>query len=623
LRYVAITPQTASIAVATTQQFTAQAFYSDGTTKDATMLATWASSNTNVATITPAGLATAGTTAGTSTISATYLGASATAALTVTQPYTAIVVSCTPATVAVGLTSNCTATGNPGAVDITTSVTWSSSTPTVATIPMSASASPIVATSILQGTTNISATLGTLTSNNFKLTVQVGPVSLKVSPSTPSLPIGGSAQFTALELWSDGTTHTPSGTVTFASSATGVLNVLGSGASAAVSAGSATVTATEGSLTGNTTVTVTAGVTKFAYISNNGDSAVQWYTVTAANAAPLASQGTVSVATPPVQTIIHPSGNFMYVIDNSSNVHVYSINTSTGQPSDTLLPITPAGQADANFGAIDPYGRYLYVVDSGSTLAPLPPNPLGTLFAFSINPTTGALTQIGSSPITAGLNAPLWVGVDRTGSYVYVTNSGANTLNAYQIGATGALTPLATANYPTGSAPTYATIDPSGNHVYVANNGDGTVTGYTVTKSTGALTPMTPATITGTANHVLNLVVDPSNKYLYVLDAGDPTTKPVTNGQVFGYVLNSDGSIPSAAITQTPIAAGPVPTGIATDISGTLLAVDNGGIGGPGGAGSISLYTITPSSGALTAKAPATEAAGQTALLVTFYNAAQ
>ena len=86
LRYVAITPQTASIAVATTQQFTAQAFYSDGTTKDATMLATWASSNTNVATITPAGLATAGTTAGTSTISATYLGASATAALTVTQP---------------------------------------------------------------------------------------------------------------------------------------------------------------------------------------------------------------------------------------------------------------------------------------------------------------------------------------------------------------------------------------------------------------------------------------------------------------------------------------------------------------------------------------------------------
>jgi len=193
-------------------------------------------------------------------------------------------------------------------------------------------------------------------------------------------------------------------------------------------------------------------------------------------------------------------------------------------------------------------------------------------------------------------------------------------LSAYQIAATGALTPLATANYPTGSTPAYATIDPSGNHIYVANNGDGTVTGYTVNKTTGALTAMTPATITGTANHVLNVIVDPSNKYLYVLDAGDPTTNPVTNGQVFGYVLNTDGSIPSTAISGTPIAAGPVPTGMAVDISGTLLAVDNSG---STGTGSISLYTITPSSGALTAKTPASVAAGNVAQLVTFYSAAQ
>jgi hypothetical protein len=30
--------------------------------------------------------------------------------------------------------------------------------------------------------------------------------------------------------------------------------------------------------------------------------------------------------------------------------------------------------------------------------------------------------------------------------------------------------------------------------------------------------------VTGTLNHVLNVVVDPSGKYLYALDEGDPTT---------------------------------------------------------------------------------------------------
>jgi 6-phosphogluconolactonase (cycloisomerase 2 family) len=605
------------------------AFYSDGSSKDATSLVTWASSNTNVATITPAGLATAGTTAGTSTISATYLGASASAMLTVKQTFTAIVVSCTPASVTISLTSNCTATGNPGTVDITTSVTWSSSKPAVATIPASASASPAVATSVAAGSTDISATLGTLMSNNFSLTVAAGPVSLKVSPATPSLPIGGSAQFTAVELWSDGTTHPPSGTVTFASDTTAVLNVLSSGASSALTAGSAKVTATEGSLTGDTTVTVTGGVTKFAYIANIGDNDIQWYTVTAANAAPLVSAGTATPTnTSSVQAIVHPSGNFLYSIESGSgagtHVRVYTVNPSTGQLTDAGLPTPAVGQGNANFGAVDPYGRYLYVLDSGNPHGT--PATLGSLFALSINPSTGALTPIGSGPITTGLDFPACVVVDRTGSYVYVTNEGLNlstnknTLNAYQIGATGALTPLATANYPTGSTPAYATIDPSGNHIYVANNGDGTVTGYTVNKTTGALTAMTPATITGTANHVLNVIVDPSNKYLYVLDAGDPTTNPVTNGQVFGYVLNTDGSIPSTAISGTPIAAGPVPTGMAVDISGTLLAVDNSG---STGTGSISLYTITPSSGALTAKTPASVAAGNVAQLVTFYSAAQ
>jgi 6-phosphogluconolactonase (cycloisomerase 2 family) len=626
LRYITISPQTSTIDVTTTQQFTALAYYSDGTVKDGSGIVTWASSNAAVATINASGVAT-GVAAGTVTITASATGTpGATATLIVKQTYTSIAVSCSPASVGIGATSNCTATGNPGAVDISTLVTWSSSNTAVATIPASASATPAVAQSVGQGSTNISATFNGLTSNNFSLTVTGPvPVSLRVSPAAPSVAVGGAVNFTAMEVWSDNTTHTPSGTVTWTSSATTTAPIIASsGVATGLAAGSSTITATENSpaITGNTTLTVVAGVTKFAYISNIGDGTIQWYTVTAANATPLVNAGTpVSLGTvAPVQTIVHPTGNFLYAIDNVSQVHVYTINTTTGQPTDTGLALVTAGQGDTNYGVIDPYGRFLYVIDSGGSGVA---NPLGTLFAFAIDPVTGALTMIGTGPIIAGLDAPAGIVIDRTGSYVYVTNSGfnatanANTVNAYKIDqATGALSALGTPSYPTGATPEYATIDPSGSHIYVANDGDGTVSGYSINTSTGALTPFAggPTMVTGSIS-VLNLVIDPSGKYLYVLDAGDPTTTPITNGRVFGYVLNSDGTLPTTPITGTPQTAGGLPTGIAIDATGTLLAIDNSNDN------DISLYTVG-SGGSVSPKTPATVAAGTNDVFVTFYNAA-
>ncbi len=80
---ITVTPADPSLVADGTQQFTATANYSDGSTKNVTSSATWSSSNTAVATINSSGLAT-GVTSGTTIITATDNSETATTTATVT-----------------------------------------------------------------------------------------------------------------------------------------------------------------------------------------------------------------------------------------------------------------------------------------------------------------------------------------------------------------------------------------------------------------------------------------------------------------------------------------------------------------------------------------------------------
>lgn len=84
LESIAVTPETASIAVGSTQQFTATGTYSGGSTADLTTQVTWTSSDTTVATINASGLAT-GVAVGEATITATLDSLTDSATLTVTE----------------------------------------------------------------------------------------------------------------------------------------------------------------------------------------------------------------------------------------------------------------------------------------------------------------------------------------------------------------------------------------------------------------------------------------------------------------------------------------------------------------------------------------------------------
>jgi hypothetical protein len=84
LSSISVTPANSSIAAGTTQAFKATGTYSNGTTQDLTSQVTWSSSNTAVAAISSAGVAT-GVAAGTTTIAAGKDGISGSTSLTVTS----------------------------------------------------------------------------------------------------------------------------------------------------------------------------------------------------------------------------------------------------------------------------------------------------------------------------------------------------------------------------------------------------------------------------------------------------------------------------------------------------------------------------------------------------------
>lgn len=265
---IAVTPVNPSIAAGTHQQFTATGTYTDGTTQNLTTTASWNSSNAGAATISNAagsqGLA-ASLAAGSTTITAASGGISGTATLTVT-PATLVSIAVTPAnpSIAKGTAKQFTATGSysDGSMqNITTVVAWSSSNTGVATISNAAGSNGLAAASAA-GSALITAATGSVSGSTTLTVTPATLVSISVAPANASITAGATQQFTATGTYSDGSTQNITTAVTWSSSNTGaaqISNASGSnGLATGVGAGTATITAASGSVSGTAPLTVTA-----------------------------------------------------------------------------------------------------------------------------------------------------------------------------------------------------------------------------------------------------------------------------------------------------------------------------------------------------------------------------
>ncbi len=307
-----ISPGTASVAVNGTQQFSAHATYSDGTSKDVTNSTdtSWTTSDGTLATVTNAaagggrgavfgggtgGLAT-GLAAGTPTINASYGGFSATASLTVTSavsnPQVGLYITPGAASVKVNGTQQFQAfatytDGTAVAVTNDANTSWGTSNATLATITTPGSAAGPgaifgggaggLATGLAAGTLTINASYGGF-SATATLTVTSVPtlIGLVITPATATIHVGQDQAFVATAEYSDGSTATVTTSATWTTSDAsiavmsamggagrgGPVAVVGGATATGLGVGSATVSAsyTESGVTktGSAALTVTA-----------------------------------------------------------------------------------------------------------------------------------------------------------------------------------------------------------------------------------------------------------------------------------------------------------------------------------------------------------------------------
>jgi YVTN family beta-propeller protein len=141
---------------------------------------------------------------------------------------------------------------------------------------------------------------------------------------------------------------------------------------------------------------------------------------------------------------------------------------------------------------VDPSGRFAYVANFGSD----------NVSAYTINASTGVLTEIDQNGATAGTavaagSHPFSISIDPSGKFAYVANLDSDTVSAYTINATtGALTSVG-ADVAAGDGPFIVTVDPSGQFAYVGNSYSNTVSTYTINATTGVLTPVGSSVASG------------------------------------------------------------------------------------------------------------------------------
>ena len=293
---------------------------------------------------------------------------------------------------------------------------------------------------------------------------------------------------------------------------------------------------------------------------------------------------------------------FLFLLEGkgvpTGTVHVFSVNSSTGG-------ITEAPGSPFNAGLVpnqliaDPAGRFIFVTNEESQ----------DITGFSVDPVTGTLTSLPGSPFFIGAQ-PVTAAIDPTGRFLYVfalKNANSTTVELLYVfaidPAAGVLT--LTSSSPStwegaqGTLISSITFSSAGNVAYLGQVAGGTSGAPTlicaVNFASGALT------ITGSlqpANHgaASEIAISPTAPFLYSINS----TGNVANA----FTISSTGS----SLTENSGSPYPVPnapTSLFVHPSGSFLYVSNENQGyqttiSPSQySGSISGYSISPSNGSL------------------------
>ncbi len=262
---------------------------------------------------------------------------------------------------------------------------------------------------------------------------------------------------------------------------------------------------------------------QFVYVSNGNSGDVSIFNVDPVAGTLTFKANAYSSGTSGQSLAVAPSDNYLFVggIGNPNNstgsVSAFTLNPNSGSLNPVLSSPYPAG--DAPYGlAVDPASQFVFATAAFTHF----------LFVYTIG-SDGSLTQIAGNPFSAGPGAYGVVAYPlggASGGFVYVANGATYTVSAFSYDSTGNLTELAQSPYSSGSEPKGIAIDPAGQFLYVTNYADFSVSSFSINSQSGALTSVGPPVLTGNLNGVANpgpidVKVDPSGRFVYVVNQLD------------------------------------------------------------------------------------------------------
>jgi 6-phosphogluconolactonase (cycloisomerase 2 family) len=269
----------------------------------------------------------------------------------------------------------------------------------------------------------------------------------------------------------------------------------------------------------------------------------------------------------------------------SGKAYAVTVLTQPSSPTQTCTVANGSGTtASANVtnvavtcsGGTASVGKFAYTADNGD----------GTIYGFTINASTGALTPVPNSPYTEGAS-PAVVALAPNGKWAYsVADSGMH-IYAYAIDPnTGQLTAVPGSPFPTGFTATYLdiSVDPQSAHVYLASPGDDEVAGLAIDQTSGALTPLAGSPYPAGAGASALPAYTPDNKFLYVMDK-------MANA-VSGYAIDATTGVLTPMPSTFPTGASPSWISFTPDGKFAYVA--------DSGADLISAYSLNDTTGALT-----------------------
>jgi 6-phosphogluconolactonase (cycloisomerase 2 family) len=305
--------------------------------------------------------------------------------------------------------------------------------------------------------------------------------------------------------------------------------------------------------------------TSFAFVTNSASGTVSAFTVSSTGMLSPVSGGLFSSGAGAEFLAFDSVHKLLFVSNqNDGTVSAFSVNASTGML--TATPGSPfATGARPTAIAVDPMGRFVFVANQAAD----------SISAFIIG-ANGALSPAAGSPFTAG--NPFGLAVNPAGTVLFASNfpdsqtSDLNTVSSFQIGANGALTPVAGSPFSTASSAGFASslglaVDPAGKFLFVGDHMAQAIVPFSIS-STGALSAVSPlpAAAPGCTvschNNPLRLTVHPNNQFVFAtnVQAGTLSAFRLTNG-----VLSSIAEVPT----------GQHPFGVAIDPTGGFLFVAN------------------------------------------------